>query len=276
MKISIITPCYNAERYLDETVQSVLSQNAVKSGRVELDYWIIDGASTDGTQALIAKYKDCEVNIISERDAGMYDALAKGFKRVNGDIVAYLNAGDYYHPTAFDVIADIMSKPNVKWLTATNFIYNENSQIVEWVQPQRYKSNLIAQGAYGTVLPFIQQESTFWRRELLEIVNFENLAKLRYAGDFFLWHQFCKHAELDIVKAHISGFKVHEGQLSQIGGAYLAEMKLIAPAVSSWQLWLAAKFESIVQALPGRLRRLIGIERIYEFNRRKKCWSIKL
>ena len=274
MKLSIITPCYNAVRYLDETVQSVLNQNAVKSGRVELEYWIVDGASSDGTMNLLSRYKDAQINILSENDNGMYDALTKGLKRVSGDLVAYINAGDYYHPSAFDVIADIMCDSSVKWLTATNFFYNEKSQVVDWFQPRRYKKNFIAQGVYGTIFPHIQQESTFWRRELLEYVDLEVLSKQRYAGDFLLWKQFCAHAELDIVKAQIAGFKVHDGQLSEALNMYTLEMKEISPTMLSWRIRIAAKIESLLQAMPGPFRRMVGAERIYQYNYVTKSWAI--
>src|SRR5690349_3953356 len=92
--ITIVTPCRNAERYIARTVESILRQTAVQSGRVKLQYIVCDGASTDGTVEVVRKMCGSEATIISEPDRGMYDALGKGLKRATGDVVAYLNAGD--------------------------------------------------------------------------------------------------------------------------------------------------------------------------------------
>ena len=105
MKLSIITPCYNSENFIEETIESVLSQR----GDFEIEYIIVDGGSTDRTLSIVRKYNDwiesgsfpikcskANITYISERDKGMYDALAKGFKLVTGDIIAYINSDDFY------------------------------------------------------------------------------------------------------------------------------------------------------------------------------------
>ena len=176
MRFTVITPCYNAARYIKETIQSVLAQSAVVSGRVELEYWVIDGGSSDGTQDIALQYADRGVRLVSAPDNGMYDALAKGFERATGEICCYINAGDYYHCAAFDVVADVMQSPSVQWLTGMYIIYNERSHVVLAQQPKRRPRDWIRRGFYGTVLPHIQQESTFWRTALLQDID---LAALR-------------------------------------------------------------------------------------------------
>ena len=93
-KFTVVTACKNAARYIEETVTSVLSQSVFLSGHCELEYLVCDGASTDGTQDLVRPYERKGVTLISEPDAGLYAALAKGLQRATGDYVAYLNAGD--------------------------------------------------------------------------------------------------------------------------------------------------------------------------------------
>lgn len=86
---SIITVTFNAEAYLEGTIQSVLEQTY---SRVE--YIIVDGASKDGTLQIIQQYKDRIARWISEPDKGLYDAMNKGMKLATGDYLCFLNAGD--------------------------------------------------------------------------------------------------------------------------------------------------------------------------------------
>ena len=87
--ISIITVVYNGDKYLEETVQSVLSQTYDN-----VEYIIIDGASTDGTIDIIRKYEDQIDYWVSERDKGMYDAMNKGIDAASGELINFMNAGD--------------------------------------------------------------------------------------------------------------------------------------------------------------------------------------
>ena len=88
--ISVITVCYNAASLIEETILSVLSQDYQN-----LEYLIIDGASTDGTVDIIRKYAG-RLKFVSEPDRGIYDAMNKGLKMATGDWVNFMNAGDYF------------------------------------------------------------------------------------------------------------------------------------------------------------------------------------
>lgn len=93
MKISIITVCYNSEKTIARTIESVLSQK-----NVELEYLLIDGESKDGTVGIIRKYAEenpC-IHFISERDKGIYDAMNKGIALATGDVIGILNSDDFY------------------------------------------------------------------------------------------------------------------------------------------------------------------------------------
>ena len=95
MKFSIITPCYQAERYIEDCVESVLAQ---REEGVELDYRVLDGGSEDKTLQRLSVYGDQIDSVISEPDQGPADAINKGFMLATGDIVAWLNADDTYAP----------------------------------------------------------------------------------------------------------------------------------------------------------------------------------
>jgi len=71
------------------------------------------------------------------------------------------------------------------------------------------RAHLFACGAYGRMLPFVQQESTFWRRELHQHLDLQELSRLRYAGDAYLWTAFSRRAKLHVVQAALGGFRFH-------------------------------------------------------------------
>jgi glycosyltransferase involved in cell wall biosynthesis len=112
MKFSIITPCLNSEKYIEETMLSVLNQNAVINEIVELDYILVDGGSKDNTLKIINSFtskKNISIKVISEKDNGMYDALSKGLSASTGDVQAYINAGDLYNLNAFQIVCELFS-----------------------------------------------------------------------------------------------------------------------------------------------------------------------
>lgn len=91
-KFSIITVTYNAEKVLEDTIQSVIAQTYHR-----IEYIIIDGASKDGTPKIIEKYRDRIHILVSEPDKGLYDAMNKGIALATGDYLCFLNAGDSFH-----------------------------------------------------------------------------------------------------------------------------------------------------------------------------------
>lgn len=90
--ISVITVCYNAEKYIEKTIKSVLNQTYPF-----IEYIIIDGRSTDSTLKIISKYSSNIDKIISEPDDGIFDAMNKGIKYATGKWINFMNAGDTFY-----------------------------------------------------------------------------------------------------------------------------------------------------------------------------------
>jgi glycosyltransferase involved in cell wall biosynthesis len=261
-KISIITVSYNAVKTIEQTILSVINQSYSN-----IEYIIIDGGSTDGTVDIIKKYQDRLAYWVSEPDTGMYDALVKGLKHVTGDICAYINADDFYQLYAFDIVSEVFENSSRKWITGITTIYNDKSQIVEARVPYIYRNGFIKKGLYnGEILPYIQQESTFWRTELLREVDFEKLSRIKYAGDFYLWKCFAKKAELNIVRAILSGFRIIQGQLSENIEEYKLEMKALSEKNNNVLDWLQVLFDHVYAGFPIRFNKNI-IKYNYEKNR---------
>lgn len=212
-KISIITPNFNGGVYLEETIQSVLSQDYPN-----LEYIIIDGGSTDNSIDIIKKYENQIAYWVSEPDKGLYDAIQKGFNRSTGAIMAWINSDDLYHPKAFFTVAEIFGKLNeVNWLQGIPSTFDEMGRTIDVNKVKRWSKLDYYLGNFE----WIQQESVFWRRSLWEKAGSKINAELKYAGDLELWLRFFRHEKLFITSALLGGFRLRrQGQLSM---EYLAE-----------------------------------------------------
>jgi glycosyltransferase involved in cell wall biosynthesis len=122
IKISIITPVLNGEKYIEQTINSVLNQNFSN-----LEYIIIDGGSTDNTVAIIKKYAENITYWSSESDTGIYDAMNKGVALSTGDIIGIINSDDFYYPEVFFDVANIFNDQKVDVVFGNMRSFNELS-----------------------------------------------------------------------------------------------------------------------------------------------------
>ena len=104
MKISVITPSFNCGRFIEATIRSVLAQRA--NGGAKVEYIVVDGASSDGTPAILERYRREIDVVVSEPDRGPADAINKGLRLATGDYIAWLNADDLYAPEALARLLD--------------------------------------------------------------------------------------------------------------------------------------------------------------------------
>jgi len=126
IKVSIITPSLNSEKYIKDCIDSVISQTYKN-----IEYIIIDGNSSDNTQRIVKSYGNKVTTFISENDNGIFDAMNKGIKNATGDIVAILNSDDYYYDNK--VIENIVSEfknNNISGLYGDLIIISEDKKRV--------------------------------------------------------------------------------------------------------------------------------------------------
>jgi glycosyltransferase involved in cell wall biosynthesis len=201
-RITIVTPSFNQANYLEDTIHSVLSQ-----GYPNLEYIIMDGGSTDGSVKIIRKYESQLAYWTSEKDSGLYDALQKGFSRSTGEIMAWINADDMYHPQSLFTAAQIFQQfAQVKWLMGANTFLNEAGQcfLYDDLRYAQRWSRLRLELFDGQ---FIQQESVFWRRGLWEEAGGYVDQNISLAADFELWLRFSRHQQLYTTSFMLGGFR---------------------------------------------------------------------
>ena len=118
-RISIVTPCFNSEDYIEETICSVLSQDYPN-----LQYIVIDGGSTDGTLSILNKYSSYIDIIISEPDNGQSHAISKGLQLCDGYVFNWLNSDDTYTPNALKTVGTYFGDPATNVLCGHSHIYD--------------------------------------------------------------------------------------------------------------------------------------------------------
>lgn len=126
-KLTVVTPSYNQAAYLERTILSVLNQQYPN-----LEYFIMDGGSTDGSVAIIKKYEPFLAGWVSEKDRGQTDAINKGFRRATGDFVAFQNSDDVFAPGALARVADAWrQQPDTDVFFGDMYIIDEQDVITE-------------------------------------------------------------------------------------------------------------------------------------------------
>jgi len=219
-KITVVTPVFNGAAHIAETLESVLRQDYP-----ELEYIVVDWGSTDGTLDIIRRYEAREdfpqriSLVISEMDQGMYDAIAKGFERANGEILCRLNADNLFECGGLKSVGEYFSQH-----PKTQVIYHEDVVLVNgWKFPNvRHPKNVDTVDLLDGHTLF--QDSVFWRRTAFEAVGGIR-RDLKLAGDFDLWLRLSTRFRFVRRPGHVSCFRVPPGLLSSRMNHYHREME---------------------------------------------------
>lgn len=187
MKISVITVAFNAAQTIDATMRSVSTQT-----HPDIEYIVIDGGSTDGTQACIASHASRLAHFVSEPDRGIYDAMNKGIRLASGTLVGILNADDVYADnTVLARVARAVEEGNLDAVYGdVEFFAPENPDVTT----RRYSSRCFSPGslAWGWMPA---HPTLFLRRELFERYGHYR-SDFRIAGDYELIARFFKDGKL--------------------------------------------------------------------------------
>lgn len=173
-RISVVTPSYNQVEYLEETIRSVVLQ-----GYPNLDYIVMDGGSTDGSRELIERYGPWLSYWQSQPDKGQSHAIARGFDRADGDILAWLNSDDVFRPEALARVARFfVQRPEVVFGSGDVNLTDSTGRIITRffvTQPSYFITANLG-------IHHWPQQGCFWRRDAYVAVGGVNPA-LRFCMD---------------------------------------------------------------------------------------------
>jgi glycosyltransferase involved in cell wall biosynthesis len=160
--VSIVTPSFNQVRYLEAAIRSVLEQDYPC-----IEYIVIDGGSTDGSQEIIKRYADRLAYWTSEPDRGQADAINKGLQRSTGEIIAWLNSDDMYMSGAVrEAVKTLQANPQAGMVYGDGLMIDSEGRLLD---PHRYRGYSVIDLLCFEVL---LQPTVFMRQNVLEEVGY--------------------------------------------------------------------------------------------------------
>ena len=207
-RISIVTPSFRQARFIERTILSVVDQHYP-----DLEYFVQDGGSRDGTVEILERHAARLTGWVSERDTGQSQAINRGFARTTGEIMAWLNSDDILFPGALAIVADFFARnPGVDVIYGHRVLIDENDgEVGRWLLPPHDDKVL-------SWADFIPQETLFWRRSIWEKAGAGIDETFRFAMDWDLLLRFrAAGARFARVPRFLGGFRVHPQQKTSAG-----------------------------------------------------------
>ncbi len=195
-KISLVMPCYNGEKFIEQAIISVIEQ-----GYANLEFIVVDGGSTDRTLQILGKYSSHIHMITSEKDEGQADAILKGLWHCTGEWFNWLNCDDLLEPGALDAIAGVPSDYDVAIGRCLNF--DESGLVSEFV-PRKLTSKLLVRSA-----GLFHQPCTWVRREKLQRLSPIDKS-LHYAFDWEMMIRYLyANRRVRVLDRRLARFRLH-------------------------------------------------------------------
>ena len=268
-KISIVTPSYNQGKFLRETIESVLNQDYPN-----LEYFIVDGGSTDNSVDIIREYEDRIDWWVSEKDKGQSDAINKGFKRASGELLCWVNSDDVLLPGCLREVAYRYINNRMPDLIHTNFIYMDHDGIItRMIRIPMQTKFFMYRGVWSVSVP-----SAFFSAHLLRSVGYLN-PDYHISMDFDIWMRMIKAgARVCYIPEYLGAFRWHNAsksssELLSFNNLNYSEFDRIAdvalPGTSKRSRWMWRIIWKIYQLINlNYLRSFLETRRV-----KKKYWK---
>ena len=216
-RITIVTPSFNQAEFIEETIRSVLLQ-----GYPDLEYFVIDGGSTDGSVDIIRKYASHLAGWTSEADRGQSHALNKGFARASGQVHAFLNSDDRYESGALQAVATHMRHGH-RWV-AGQVRFTSGGETIGLV-PQQPDGRFTA---WFLTCP-VAQPGSFWTAELHRFAGpFREDFACLFDYEFWLRLRFAREAEPASLARAVAVYRLHpQSKSSSMAAVFAREAKAI-------------------------------------------------
>ncbi len=246
--VSIVTPSYQQARFLEATLRSVLEQDYPN-----IEYLVVDGASTDGSVEIIRRYADRLAWWISEKDSGQSEAINKGLRRARGEFVGWLNSDDIYLPGAVSAAVTVFqSHPQAGLVYGDAWAIDAHGKPFNLMRARQYTlADLMA-------FNIICQPAAFMRRSVLEATGYLNPA-YQLLMDNLLWMCMAQKAPIVYSPRPWAAARYHAQAKNRTRGAGYGQeaRRLIADLQSR------PEFSDLIRADEKRI--LAGLERFDAF-----------
>jgi glycosyltransferase involved in cell wall biosynthesis len=199
MLVTIVTPSFNQAQFLEAAILSVLNQDYPT-----IEYFIMDGGSTDGSLEIIKKYAPRLAGWVSEKDQGQTDAINKGFARAHGEILAWLNSDDTYEPGSVSKAVEYLhDHPEVGLVYGEANFINEQGQIIGRFPAAQTSYQRLKRGYVH-----IPQQAAFFRANLWHQVGPLD-PSFYFAMDYDLWVRLARIAPIQHIPQVWANFRLH-------------------------------------------------------------------
>jgi glycosyltransferase involved in cell wall biosynthesis len=246
--VSIVTPSYNQAQFLEATLLSVLDQDYPN-----LEYVVVDGASTDGSVDIIRRFTDRLTWWVSEKDSGQSEAVNKGLRKAHGEYVAWLNSDDVYLPgTVSAAVAAFRSNPAAGIVYGDALAIDAEGRTINLMHARQY--SLVDLMAFNIIC----QPAAFMRRSVVEQANYLN-PSYQLLMDNLLWINMAQIAPLIYVPRTWAAARYHDQAKNRTrGAAYGQEAKKLVDDLKA-----RSEFAGIINKNEKRI--MAGVNRFDAF-----------
>lgn len=204
MFVSIITPTYNRESLLTETIESVLNQSYTN-----FEFIILDDGSTDNTKDVVKHYNDPRITYLYHNNMGETATVNKGITLAKGEIVCMVNSDDPLLPGAIEEAVKIMSEdPNILAAYPDWVVIGPKSEFIRYEKLEQFDiTKMLLDFNFGL------GPGAFIRKSVFSSIGFRN-SKLKYAGDMEFWMRLALHGKLQHIPKYLATHRTHEESAS--------------------------------------------------------------